>query len=406
MNTLFLHLPVQGEECRIFLSGPHGLTDLGKSSAANLAKRYPDSACVVFLPSSQCLFTSVTASAKQLRQASQSLSWLIEEQAGEDVDNLQVIAGPTQGVDETPILAIAKTTLQEHLTRLHDAGLHVIAAIPDLVLLPRDESDWQLCAWEHDVMALRTGVLSGAVLETSMLELMLEAAILERPEQTTLTFSVAIADASLRSRVQIWAAQYPLIELDFAPALSADAVLSAHTDWVKHPANFLQGSFALTKRFALPNGLRMAAMFIAVAFSVQVFSEWIYYGYYKHQASKVGESVVASYKSIYTQERLPATNALTEVQKRMKGHANEIRSDASLLPLLTRVAEAVHGSGLSTQRVDFSGGVLTLDVDVSTLGALDSFKQRLESQGFQAQIVSASAQGSAIRGRLRVESRV
>lgn len=401
MNTLFLHLPVQGEEGRIFLSGPQGLTDLGKDRPEGLAQRYPDIACVVFLPSSHCLFTQVMASAKQLRQAGQSLSWLIEEQTGEDVDNLQVIAGLTQGVNETPLIAIAKATLQEYLTRLRDTGLHVIAVIPDLVLVPRDESEWQLCSWDHEVMALRTGLLSGAVLEASTLELMLDAAVLERRDQTTLTISVAVAvaDTGLRSRIHIWAAQYPQVELNFVQALAADTVLAAHADWIKHPANLLQGAFALTKRFSLPGGLRMAAMFIAVAFTVQLLSEWVHYGYYQHQAKKAEAAATTLYRKMFPQER-----RIVSLRRQLQAHMNATAGSSSALPVLTKIAESLQGSGLNAQRVDFSNGVLTLDVDARALGELDGFKQKLESQGFQAQIVSANAQGGAIRGRLRVES--
>jgi general secretion pathway protein L len=315
------------------------------------------------------------------------------------VDNLQVIAGPTEGENETPIMAIAKTTLQEQLARFRAAGLHVIAVIPDLVLLPRNDCEWQLCAWDHDALALRTGLLSGAVLETSTLELMLDAAILERQEQTALTISAAISDAGLRSRVQAWAAQYPLIELHFVQAQAAETVLAAHTDWIKHPANLLQGSFALAKRFSLPSGLRMAAMFIAVAFSLQLLSEWVYYGYYQHQAKKAEVAATTLYRQMFPQER-----RIVNLRRQLQAHMNATAGSGSALPVLTQIAESLQGSGLNAQRVDFANGVLTLDVDARALGELDGFKQKLESQGFQAQIVSANAQGTVIRGRLRVEN--
>lgn len=403
MNTLFLHLPVQGHECHAWLSSAGGLEDLGRDTPDHFAHRYPGAACVVFLPSSQCLFTTVAISPKQLRQATQSLGWLIEEQVGDDVENLQVIAGASQDAGATPLIAIAKTTLQEHLLALRAAGLAVIALLPDQVLVPADESEWQLVAWDNALIALRTGPLGGAVLEAGLMELMLDAALQERDALVPLTISAALPDAASRAQVQAWADRHSLVECHFVEGLGITSVLATSTDWSKHPANFLQGNFSTTQGFSLPSTLRLAAVFVAVAFSVQLLSEWVYYGYYKYQADKVGEAAVVRYKSTYTQERLSATKALPEVQKRMKGHSNETRSDGSVLPLLTRVAESLQGSGLDTQRVDFSGGVITLDVDARALGDLDGFKQKLEGQGFHAEIVSANSQGSVIRGRLRVE---
>jgi type II secretion system protein L len=425
MNTLFLHISTHGETCQAWVSGPQGFTHLGRDSIEHLSQRYPGSACVVFLPSSFCLFTSVIASAKQLRQANQSLAWLIEEQTGDDVENLHVIAGPTQAADETPVIAINKTTLQEQLAQLREHGLHPIAALPDLLLLARDNNvrdsnvrdtsvrdnnapplgEWLLGtqddAQNNSMMVLRTGLLSGAVLEADALELMLQGALLERREQTPLTLSAMISDTSLRERVQAWAAAQTAtqaeLELHFSDAQPLEQTLTATTDWAKHPANLLQGSFALTQKFSLPPGLRIAAVFIAVTFALQLLSEWIYAGYYHYQAEKTQAAATTLYKQMFPQER-----HIVNLRRQLKTHMAAGENSGSALPVLTKVAESLQGSNLSAQRVDFAGGALTLDVNAPALGDIDNFKQKLESQGFHAEIVSANAQSGVIRGRLRV----
>lgn len=399
MNTLFLHLPVQGDECHAWLSLPQGVEDLGLATLADVAQRYPGAAAVVFLPSSQCLFTTVTISAKQLRQATQSLAWLVEEQVGEDAENLHVIAGASSDETSTPLLAIAKAALQERLLKIRSAGLAPIALLPDLVLLPADESEWQLAAWNKELVALRTGPLSGTVLEAATLELMLEAALQEREALTPLVISIASMDAALKARVQAWAAQHSRVECHFVEGLDSASVLRTSADWSKHPANFLQGKFASSPGFSLPPAVRMAAIFIAVAFSIQLLSEWVHYGYYQHAAKKTQAAATTLYKQIFPEER-----RIVNLQRQLQTHLNASAGNGAALPVLTKIAESLQGSGLETQRVDLSGGVITLDVDARALGELDGFKQKLESQGFDAEIVSANAQGSVIRGRLRVES--
>lgn len=402
MNTLFLHLPVEGNEsCRGWLTGASGLTALGEDSLAGFAQRYPSHATVLFLPSSLCLFTTVTASARQLRQAGQSLAWLIEEQCGEDAEDIQVVAAPVEGEDQTPLLGIRRETLQEQLLQVRLTGLRVIAALPDLFLLPRPadagSDSWQLASRDDGRLVLRTGNFGGAVLENELLELMLTAALQEQGAIIPV-LSAHTSDAALAARVQDWmqqqqvAGEVSVQESDVSPALTSTV------DWSKHPANFLQGSLAISQRFSLPAGLRVAAVFIAAAFALQLFSEWVRYGYYHYQAGKTQTAATALYKQIWPEER-----RIVNLRRQLQAHLNENQGGGTALPGLTRIAESLQGSGVNTQRVDFNNGVLTLDVDARALGEIDSLRQKLDGQGFHTEIVSANAQGGLIRGRLRVE---
>ena len=112
--------------------------------------------------------------------------------------------------------------------------------------------------------------------------------------------------------------------------------------------------------------------------------------------------------SPFTMHMADDTNALAQgtakalLEKGLKSHLQGAASSTTILPMLTRVATTLQGSGLETQRLDYTGGVLTLDVDARALADIDSLKQRLGSRGFRAEIVSANAQGGLIRGRLRV----
>jgi type II secretion system protein L len=402
MNTLFLHLSTVAGDCRAWLQGSDGLAELGQGTPEHFASLHPASNCIVFLPTSLCLFATAAVNARQLRQAGQSLGWLLEDQAGEDVEGLHVIAGSATSTD-TPLIAVSRASLEAILTRLRSSGLAVIAALPDLFLLPRDDSDWQL-AQQGDFLALRTGEMSGAVLEVDTLELMLDGAISERAEKGPLSISIDVAYADLGTRVESWAAAHDNVSCRLADNLDVEAGLVSVADWTRHPANLLQGDFASQRQFKVAAGMRRAAMFVAAAFALQLLGEWVHYGYYKYQAGKAGERVVSRFNALYAQESVkPGANALNEVQKRMRGKRNAGGDDSQVLPTLTKVAESLQGSGLATQRVDFLGGALTLDVSAGSLAELDNFKKKLDGQGFRTEIVSANNQGGLIRGRLRVE---
>lgn len=397
MNTLFLQLSLQPDAdapVRAWRSRSDGLTFLGETPLDALATGHPGTPCVVFLPTAHCLLTHAVASARQLRQAGQALGWLIEEQTGEDVENLHVIAGPAEDEERTTLLAISRTLLQGTLDHLRRAGLQAVAVLPDLLLLPRDGQSWQLAEWPEGQVALRTGELAGVVMEADSLELLLTAAWQER--ESDIAFSLGVS-AELRERVEAWLAQQGLSP-DITEAQDAAAVLSAATDWTRHPANLLQGSFAVTKGMRLPKVWRIAAVFVAVAFSVQLLAEWAQYGYYRYQAKKTQAEAVALYKNLF-----PADRRIVNLERQLKAQLNGAGQGSNLLATLTRVAESLQGSGLNTQRIDFSGNTLTLDVNAQALGELDRFREKLDSQGFRTEIMSANAQGNTIRGRLRVE---
>lgn len=402
MNVLYLHLSDADGPAQAWLSREDGLADLGRGDVAAFAQQHSGSPAVVFLPSTRCLFATAPVTARQLRQAGEALGWLVEDQAGEDADALHVVAAPGEG-DSTALLAINRKDLAALLQDLRGAGLHPVAVLPDLFLLPRDDSDWQLRA-DGGRLLLRTAAFAGAALEADALELMLGAARAERGAAALLV-SIAAGDPDVARRVEQWASMQDGVQCRLGEGLEAATAIAAGGDWTRHPANLLQGSFASRARLALPTTLRWAAVFLAAAFLLQLLSEWAHYGVYRYQGGKVATEAVARYRTLYPDERLPAAvpAAYREVQKRMRGKRNEGRDDVDALPALTRLAQALQGSGLSTQRIDVQGGVVTLDVDARSLGELDGFKQRLVGAGFSSEIVSANNQGGLIRGRLRVE---
>lgn len=403
MNVLYLHLSDRAEDCRGWLRQDGGVSGLGRGAPSHFAQQHPGLPCVAFLPTSRCLLVRAPVSARQLRQAGDALAWLVEDQAGEDAESLHVVAGPSEG-DSTALVATSRDGLAALVAELRAAGLHPLAVLPDLVLLPRDDSDWQLRVQDGQA-SLRTGALSGTVMEAGLLPLLLDAAWAERGVGD-LTISLAAGDPATAAVVEAWASGREGVSLRLSEQLDEADALQAEADWAGHDGNLLRGAFASRARLALPATLRLAAAFLLAAFALQLLSEWVHYGYYRYQAGKVATEAVGRYRALYPGESIAAKPAVAwqQVQQRLRGKRNEgSASSSDVLPALTRVAQSLQGSGLGTQRVDIQGGVLTLDVNARSLGELDGFKQQLDSQGFSTEIQSANNQGGVIRGRLRVE---
>lgn len=403
MDTLFLHPDGQGQ-ADAWGREAGALKALGMQSLSALAERYAGSRVVLFVPSSECLFTRVTISARQRRQAADALGWLIEDQVGEDVENLQVIAGPEQGDGDTPLLAMATESVERWMALCRDAGWSLQALLPDVLLLPHAEGAWSLQAWPNARIALRTDLLSGAVLEDLSALQILDAAWQEfvvtpeghRPDALRV-FNDPDSDTD-RTTLQAWADSCEL-PVEFLSAPDMSELLLTTVDWSRHPGNLLQGRFASRRQLLLPSALRVAAMFLLVAFALQLVNEWGRLAHYKHQATKTQATATALYKELFPNDR-----RIVSIRRQMEAHLETGGSSGGALPVLTQIAEAIQGSGLATQRVDFSGNEFTVDVEARSLGDIDALKQKLDSQGLQTEIVSANAQNGAIRGRLRVGS--
>ena len=398
MDTLFLHPDNQGQVAA-WGREAGAIQVLGNHSFADLADRYAGARVVIFAPSSQCLLTKVTVSARQRRQAIDALGWLIEEQVGEDAENLHVIAGPEQADGDTPLLAMSLELVEYWRTACREAGWALHALLPDVMLLPHADGAWSMTLWADGMVALRTGMMAGAVLDSVPAVLMLDAAMRETPDSgRPVSLRVAGMSEAGQADVQAWADAHA-IPVEFSSAHDETELLLSVMDWARHPANLLQGRFASRQQVLVPPALRIAAIFLLVAFSVQLVSEWARYAYYSSHSEKSQAAAITLYKKLFPNER-----RIVRVRKQMEAHLNEGSGGDGGLPVLTKIAEAVQGSGLVTQRVDFSSGVLTLDIEARGLTEIDALKQKLQDVGLQAEIVSANAQNGAIRGRLRVET--
>lgn len=397
MDTLFLHPDPQGQ-FTAWGREAGSVKPLGTDSLAALAARHAGARVVLFIPSFQCLLTKVTLSAGQRKQLAGNFAWLIEEQVGEDVDALHIIAGPEQADGQTPIVAVAEDVLESWRTTCREAGWALHALLPDVLLLPQIENAWAL-DMKGQQLVLRTGLLSGATLELLTPEQLLDAAWQEQDESVAPPERLVVsgdADAD-QSGLSAWAEAHHLA-IEFVGQRDEMEVLLSVSDWSRHPGNFLQGRFATQKQVLLPTGLRVAAIFLLVAFAVQLVSEWARYAYHHRQAGKVQSEAAALYKQLFPNDR-----RIVSIRRQMEAHLEQGDAASGALPIMTRLAEAMQGSGLDTQRIDFSGGVFTLDVDARSITDIDALKQRLSGMGLQTEIVSANAQGGMIRGRLRVE---
>jgi len=416
MESLFIHLPARpGAPFRLASRSVEGtlsnLPDCADADAlAALAAQHPHSRVVALAPASDCLFTSVTVSARQLKQAGNALAYLLEEQVGEDVEALHLVQGPQQPDDFVPLLVVAEDRLDQWVATLRSTGWALEALVPDLMLLPLStgfDRRWSL-AFVSGQVWLRTAPYQGAAIESDALRVLLDAALAESGEES-LTLVVTGAGPAEQKTLADWVAAHHLlgqeIHVELVPETSTDlASLLAHQDvvaWSRHPFNLLQGAYAERGTRGLPPAWRWAAMFVLAAFLVQLGNDWTRYFYYHSRAQKTQTAAVQLYKQLF-----PDEHRIVNLRKQMDAHLQGNAGGSPMLQVLTQVAQGMQGGGLQTQSMEFDGEnhVLNLDVDAQNIGQLETLKQKLESQGLSAELSSANAQGTGVRGRLKIST--
>jgi type II secretion system protein L len=294
------------------------------------------------------------------------------------------------------IAAIERNLLNDFLHSLQQQKLKPLSVLPDIILLPREGSSWQLSAWPDNQLALRTGLLSGAVLEKNTFNLLLNSALQELKQDES--FSIAVSEnADIQHQLQSWLDQKN-IQTQLVSLPAVNTVLTEKTDWLRHPANMLQGKFSASSSFTVPKIWRIAAAFVAVAFAVQLIAEGVQFGYYRYHARKSQADAVAQYKKLFPDDR-----RVVNLERQLKSRLEGSNQGGNVLSTLTQVAESLKASGLNAQRIDYTGRTLMLDVQGQAVGELDRLQSQLTTQGFNAEVVSANTQGAVVRGRIKVE---
>jgi general secretion pathway protein L len=416
MECLNLFLPAGPDQpLRVFWQTGDGriepLPEAASPEALHaLAVAHPLARVIAWAPTADCLFTAITISPRQLKQAGNAIGWLLEDQVGDDIENLHLVQAPQQAGDLVPLLVVADARIEEWLAPLRVAGLRPAAMLPDLLLLPLATSvasrEWTLLVGAQQSW-LRTGPWQGAAIETLALITLLDGALAETDSEDALNLTVLGADALTVAMLEAWAATRRSGGQTIALVIRADsfgdpADLLRDADTaalLRHSFNLLQGDHAERSQRGIPMAWRVAAAFVAFAFCVQLLSEWTGYFYYHSRAAKTQVAAVQMYKQLF-----PDEHRIVSLRKQMEAHLQGGGSQNVMLVLLTRLGQGLQGSGLQAQRMDFDAEAksLNVDVDAGNLGQLEALKQKLEGQGLGIELSSASAQGSGVRGRLKI----
>jgi len=368
----------------------HGtLADAGRAAAAQRV--------TVLVPAEAVTLLAARIPTRQRQRLHQALPYALEEQLAADVETLHFAAGRGSG-DDVPCAVIDRELLRGWLAALEEAGIKAERLLPDVLALPRSAGEWTLLA-EADGVLLRHGEHRGLACDAATLPHLLPLLLQQQGDAPTrLRFYAAGAGDTVREAVQTWCGAQGIELQD--QSLSGDALaLLASQPLSVDTLNLLQGEFSRREQTRqLWRPWRAAAALLLALLLLQGGMAGARY----LELSREDERLARQIEQVY-RDAFPEAQRVVNAPVQMEQKLAELRRGSSgqeLHRLLLHAAPRLRDSGVSLRALNYSPGLLDIELSAPDLQTLDRLKQALDSAPLRAEITAADSGGGGVAGRI------
>ena len=403
-ERLFLQFPdindTDTDQVHWFHVSDNQIRQSGSQSVAllsELKEQFPTQSVIVLVPSNDCLVTRVAIPTRQRRQQLKAIPFAVEEQLADDVEEMHFAIGKRRNDGQLPVVAVAKSKIDNWSTILIEAGFKATAMLPLSALLEAPEDAWSIYQLDDLFLVNQDGNSWTARADEAAMMLQLSLQNIGDDELPGLLFW-GIDEAPG------WVSG---LGLQFSEQRVQDSYQALLARFDQQNINLLQGDFETHDDWSAGWKVwRRAAVFALLAillkFSLMGFD------LYRLSAEKeyLKEEITRVYHQVAPGARISADpeRQMRQLLTQMQGGNNQ---SSSFLVMLGQL-----GAGLSTIpdirptniNYDSSRKEIRLDLLVSNLPVLDQLKEQLVAKGFSVEVGGASAQGNDYSGRLIIRS--
>ncbi len=374
-----------------------------EGSLAEAAKLSKGRRTLVFIPASELLITEIRIPTRNRQRLIQAIPFSLENELTEDVDLLHFAAGNTDSENVTPVIVIARRSLDHWLERLEAAGIEPIGIYADLLSLPFESGGWTL--YQDDrILDVRTDQERGFCVDTvnanATLKLALQQNSEHAPKKITLYLSPDATDPidlnSLDGDYEVDARQFDSdTELT---SLLADNLVE------KQQINLLQGDYLRVDKMTLqwkrwlPAAV-LAAVFIAFSLLLSVME----YRQYESQNITLDKQIRETFQQAFPEVKRVVDPKVQMEQKLKALRGGESGNNMQFASLFVPAASVIKGSPNTTlESINFRDGQLDLQLVIKELQALENLKQSIEAKQLAVEIRSANATGNQVTSHIRI----
>ena len=353
------------------------------------------------VPSSDVLMTEVELPQKSGVRPQQIAPFALEEQLAADIETLHFAVGTRdEHSGRTPVAVVTRTLMAQWLSALAAEGLAPAVVCGEAGLLPENPGHTVVMI-DGDTLSVRRAGQTPLALPADDMAAALEASLGPTLAEDNLIVYATPQDwnrhssaaEALRGRcaslkVQLLnAGPLPLL----APQLAGG-----------HYINLLAGDFALKNTFGSDwRRWRLAAVLAVALFAVHIGGLSLELLQQQRSERALDEAIGNVARRAIPGD--PGTGAVrSRVEQRLLS-AQSQSGGSGLLSALAALAQAVSGvNGTSVQALSYREGGLDLKLKAGDAASLERVDQALRNGGWQAELTSGSAAGSAYEGRIQM----
>lgn len=438
----------------------------GNCLLEELSSQVPDSKAIrrniLIVPSRSVLLTSTQVPIKQHRHLKQVLGFVVEEQIIDPIETMH-LATPIYHANETVhIAAVKRELLESWLQALEFQGVLPDYLFVDVLCVPQKAGNWQLM-FEDNKALFRDSDYSGMLLDKNTAKSVLQLAISastssasieakdDEPSDSLSPFlddneqandiavlnSIALlipkedkpfdSDSELAELDDEALNETPIMspaefktelggfirsenietsEIDYTESCSELlAVNAVHS--IDATLNLLQGEFSpISANAANRQFMRNAGAIVSACVAVFLIVTLVGGFYLNYKADSYFDDSVAIYRSVFPKQK-KVIDPVKQMQRQLTGKAVG-GTTSDFLPLLDAASRAL--SNLETEvpstigqlRYDNQRGHIIVDLRVSNIDVLESYKQQLTSEGLDVDILSANQDQDRVNGRIQI----
>jgi general secretion pathway protein L len=356
---------------------------------------------VVLLPGTDVGLAEPELPFRGTARLTQAVPFALEEQLASELEGLHFAVGSRVGDSPgTPVAVVARGTMDRWKGLLDAAGIQPAAAFAETEVVPVSPNGCTLLL-DDQILYVRRADGVPFALDAQPLEVALGLALGPATEagEHVVFYATSAEYEQHRDLIEGLRARTATLQVKLMPEGSLP-LLAAQLSGAKG-VNLLQGSYqpptslgSQLKLWRVP--LALAAAVLLVFLLDQGMSLWRLHRDEKQLDAQIAEVI----KQMLPGQKIagPPRAQVEDVLRRAGG------GGGALLPAMSLLARAVaRFPAIQVQAVSFRSGSLELHLVAPSTEALDAVKQSMNSNGFTAELQSATPRGQVVEGRLQVK---
>ena len=404
-KNFILYLPEVGQDEVIWaMANDAGVltSDPQYGSMAEAASEIEGRRSIVVLPGDNVLLAEASIPGGSQSRAQQAVSYVLEDQVADDIDELHFALGTKSKDDIYPVAVIDRTTMDTLKEQMAEVGLRPSEVVPETLAIPKFDVQQHGIVWtalvDDDHTVVRLNGYKGFASDSSTANMMLSGVRREmEPDENSGMVVFQTSGTTTEPFVEG-------IEIETRPCDSRLSLFAAGL--ARSPRiNLLQGEYSQKKQFDKAwkpwrwTGILLLAL--VGIFSAGSILDYINLGKQEQQLDlKIDETF---------RQALPGVkirNPVVQMKSRLKQQSAGPDKKGFTIELGQISAAIAALPNTTVKSISYRKGRFDIDLSTENLPALDKLKQDIEKAGSLTMTVqSANRQDGVVRGRIRVEAK-